>query len=99
MNYTRAEQETSIIWDDEEKVARIYTASPVSIRKLNRLCRSNPDEYKIVWAEMDGDRITAAKYETGCKLIRFGKPREVTEEQREAARERFARIRAEQPIN
>ena len=38
MAYMRSEQETSIVWDEEEKVARIWTASPVSMRKLDRLC-------------------------------------------------------------
>ena len=46
MNYTRAEQETTICWDEEMKVARIYTASHVSMRKLDKLCDAFPDEYK-----------------------------------------------------
>ena len=75
MAYTRMEQETSIVWDEEEKVARIYTASPVSMRKLDRLCAEYPEEYLKVWEEKDRDgRVTAAKYQTGCKYIRFGKP-------------------------
>ena len=96
MNYSRAEQETSIVWDEEQKVARIYTASPVSIRKLDKLCEQCPNEYARTWTETDDSgRTTAAKYKVTCKLIRFGKPREVSDEQREAAKERFARIRAE----
>lgn len=75
MGYSRMEQETSIVWDDEEKVARIYTASPVSMRKLDRLCEGFPEEYRRVWEERDAEgRVTAAKYETGCKRIRFAKP-------------------------
>ena len=75
MAYTRMEQETSIVWDEEEKVARIYTASPVSMRKLDRLCEQYPVEYVKVWEEKDADgRVTAAKYQTGCKRVRFVKP-------------------------
>ena len=75
MAYTRMEQETSIVWDEEEKVARIYTASPVSMRKLDRLCAAYPAEYRKVWEEKDADgRVTAAKYQTGCKRVRFVKP-------------------------
>ena len=75
MAYSRMEQETSIVWDEEEKVARIYTASPVSMRKLDRLCEGFPEEYRRVWEEKDAEgRVTAAKYETGCKRIRFAKP-------------------------
>ena len=75
MTYSRSEQETSIIWDEEEKVAHIYTASPVSMRKLDRLCEAYPVEYKRTWTETDGDGcVTAAKYETSCKRVKFGKP-------------------------
>ena len=75
MAYSRVEQETTIVWNDEEKVAHIYTASPVSMRKLNRLCADYPEEYRKVWEERDADgRVTAAKYQTGCKRVKFGKP-------------------------
>ena len=75
MAYTRMEQETSIVWDEEEKVARIYTASPVSMRKLNKLCKDYPEEYQRVWEEKDADgRVTAARYQTGCKRVKFSKP-------------------------
>lgn len=75
MTYSRAEQETSIIWDEEEKVAHIYTASPVSMRKLDRLCEGYPGEYQKVWEEKDADgRTTAAKYETPSKRIMFSRP-------------------------
>lgn len=75
MAYTRMEQETSIVWDDEEKVARIYTASPVSMRKLDKLCKDYPEEYQRVWEEKDADgRVTAARYQTGCKRVKFSKP-------------------------
>ena len=75
MAYTRMEQETSIVWDDEEKVARIYTASPVSMRKLDRLCEEYPGEYLKVWEEKDADgRVTSARYQTGCKRVKFSKP-------------------------
>lgn len=100
MNYSRAEMETSIVWDEEEKLAKIYTASPVMIRKLNKLCAECSAYYRRTWIEKDKDgRITAAKYETTCKLIRFGKPREVTEEQREIARERISRYWSERKSN
>ena len=91
MAYSRLEQETVIRWDEEEKLARIYTASPISMRKLDKLCEEAPEEYERVWTEEDAEgRITAAKYEVFKDFIRFGKPRIVTEEQREAARERFS---------
>lgn len=103
MNYSRSEQETSIVWDEEQKVARIYTASPISMRKLDKLCEVCPDEYRRTWIEIDKkDRVTAAKYEVTAKLIKFAKPVVRTEEQIQAAKERgkanaerLARYRAE----
>ena len=71
MSYSRYEQETSIVWDEEEKIARIYTASPVTIRKLDKLCEGFSDTYKQVWAQDDG---LAKKYEVNKRYIRFGKP-------------------------
>ena len=84
MNYARAEMETSIVWDDEEKVAHIYTSSPVSMRKLDKLCEQFPEEYRRIWEERAGERVTAAKYEVPSKRIRLGKP--ASEAKREAAR-------------
>lgn len=89
MSYSRAEQETTVVWDEEDKVARIYTASPVSMRKLDKLCKDYPREYRKVWEEKDKDgRVTAARYETGCKRIRFVKPAS------EAVRENGKRLAA-----
>ena len=74
MNYSRAEQETSIVWDEEKKVANVYTASPVTMRKLDKLCEQYPGEYRRTWVEKAGERITAAKYEAPSKRIKFTKP-------------------------
>lgn len=93
MAYMRCEQETSIVWDEEEKVARIYTASPVSMRKLDKLCADYPAEYRKVWEEKDeGGRVTAARYQTGCKRVKFARP--ASEARREQGR-RIAALAAE----
>ena len=85
MAYMRMEQETSIVWDEEEKVARIYTCSPVSMRKLDKLCADYPAEYMKVWEEKDADgRVVAARYQTGCKRVKFSRP--ASEARREQGR-------------
>jgi len=71
MGYTRDEQETSIVWDEAEQIAHIYAASPVSMRKLDKLVEEFPDVYKCVWTDKDG---SAKKYTVAKKYIRFGKP-------------------------
>ena len=95
MGYSRQEMETSIVWADDDKIARIYTSSPVSIRKLDKLCTEHPDAYQRVWEEYDENcNVTAAKYETKCKLIRFGKP--ASEAQKERSRMAALKMLAKQ---
>ena len=42
---TRIEQETIINSNNAEKMAEIYTADPVMIRKLDKLVEKYPDAY------------------------------------------------------
>lgn len=92
MNYSKAEQETTVVWDEEQKVARIYTASPITLRKLNKLCEACPDEYRQTWTETDKNgRVTAAKYEVAAKYVKFAKP--ASEARKEAGRRIAAAMR------
>ena len=72
--YSRQEMETSIVWDDAQKTARVYTASPVTMRKLEKLAAQFPDVYRRTWTEETGGKVTAAKYEVDARYVRFGKP-------------------------
>lgn len=83
MGYSRMEMETTITWDDEEKLARVYTASPITMRKLDKLCSEFPGQFRCVWQESGG---TAKKYEMSCSLVKFKKP--ASEARIQAARER-----------
>ena len=75
ISYSRAEQETVITWNEDDKAVEIYTASPVSMRKLDKLSEEHPDVYKRIWTETSDDgRITAAKYMTVSKYIKFRAP-------------------------
>ena len=93
MAYSRYEQETSIVWDEEEKIARIYTASPVTIRKLDKLVAEHPEAYKKLWEQVDG---MAKKYEVAKRYIRFGKP--ASEAMKEHGRRVAAMIAEKQNI-
>lgn len=98
-SYTRAEMETTIVWDDEGKIAEIYTASPITMRKLDKLCVECPDTYIRTWTENNADgRITAAKYTVPCNLIKFAKPIILTKEQREKKRAVMLRMNAEKTV-
>jgi hypothetical protein len=69
MSISRAEQETSIVWEEEEKIANIYTCSTVTMRKLDKLCEQFPDEYKCIKTIK-----YQKKYTVPARYIRFGKP-------------------------
>lgn len=76
MRYSREEQETCIIWDEATKLAKVYSASPVVMRQLDKLAVAYPDCYQRVWSETDkaSGKTMAAKYEVASKFVRFRKP-------------------------
>ena len=93
MNYSLkyAEQETTVTINRAETEATIYTCDRRYMRKLDKLCESAPDAYKCVWVDSQvmGDGLPLGKkYTAPAKLIRFNKPRVMTDEQIEAAKER-----------
>lgn len=91
MKFIKQERETSIVWDEEEKIAHIYASSPISIRRLDKLVKDHPEIYKCVWIDKDG---SSKKYEVSKNYIRFRKPQ--SEAQKEAAKasgERLAQYR------
>ena len=78
---SKAEQETVIHWDAEDKTAYIDTANPVTIRKLDTLVATHPDTYRCIRTD---ELYRAKRYEVDSKYIRFGKP--TSEARREIGR-------------
>lgn len=87
---TRIEQETIINANAEEKMAEVYTADPVMIRKLDKMVEKYPDQYKVI-KEDDVSKT----YQFPKKLIRFGAPvtKVYTEEEKQKLREQFEKVR------
>lgn len=83
---SRLEQETTINWNAEEKLARIYTATPATIRKLDKLTAEFPEAYRCVWQDTE---TLAKRYEVNAKYLRFAKP--ASEAQKEAGRRQAAK--------
>lgn len=85
---SRYERETTISFNDEEPTAIIYTCNRTLKNKLSLLA-SETDSYSLIREDEDSQT-----YECPKKLIRFGKPKAVTEEfrqkMRDLARERFS---------
>lgn len=89
MFYKRIEQETTVVWNEAEKMAMIYSASPSVMRKLDALVAQYPGVYQRIWVENGG---TAAKYTVDSKFVRFCKP--ASEAQREAGRRLAGNLRS-----
>lgn len=70
--YTPEERETTIIWNAKDKTAKIWTADPFVMRKLDKKVSEHPDQYKCV---LDDQKWSAKRYEVPKKLVRFGNPR------------------------
>lgn len=78
MKRTRYEQEVIINFNAESDMASIYTANPAWIRKMGKLSQEFPDTYRLV--EQAGDSAT---YEVPKRLVRMGKPKKLSEAQKE----------------
>lgn len=83
-SYTMYEQETSITYNREEDTATVYTASPVDIRKLDKLYSQRSNDMKLE-ASTDLSRT----YSIPKKWIKIVTNRILTEEQKEEIRQRF----------
>lgn len=81
--HSKAEQETSITWNAETRMANVWTVDPVVIRRLDKLVSAYPETYKLIRVDTLRD---SKKYEFPAQYIRFGKPQ--SEEQQKAKSER-----------
>ena len=87
MKLTRYEQETIINFNAEDKTATLYTRDPAVMRKVDTLVIDYPDTFKCI-GETDIDKT----YEMPKSVVTFRKPRRISDEQRERAREAMKRI-------
>lgn len=85
-NLTKYEQETIINYNSAESMVSVYSADPVVIKKLDKLVDKYPDHYKCTEVDQVSKTQVAKSYEIVSKrLIQFRQPRQMTEEQRQAA--------------
>jgi len=88
MKLTRYEEETIINFNAGEQTATIYSRDPAVMRKVDALVIEYPDTYKCI-SETDIDKT----YEMPKSFVNYRKPRRLSEERREAARERIYAIK------
>jgi len=84
---SRYEQETIINFNAGEEMATVYTRDPAVIRKLDALVIEFPEVYRCIRVT-DIDKT----YEMPKSSVSYRKPRRLSEEQREQARQRMNTI-------
>ena len=87
MTLIREEQETIINYNAAEQTATVYTRDKTVMRRLDALVIEYPEHYRLI-GETDIDRT----YEMPKSFVNYRKPRRLSEEQREAARERMKKL-------
>ena len=87
MKLTRYEQETIINFNAQDQVATLYTRDPAVMRKVDALVIEYSDTFKCI-GETDIDKT----YSMPKSFVTYRKPRRISEEQREAARERIMKL-------
>ena len=88
MSLSREEQETIVNYNDAEQIATVYTRDKTVMRRLDALVIEYPEHYRLI-GETDIDKT----YEMPKSAVNYRKPRRLSEEQRQAARERLERIK------
>lgn len=79
----RYEQETIINFDAEEDTAELYTANPVWIRKMDKLIKQNPEQFKLGESGQYEGKVIAKRYIFPKRFISIrSKDRTLTDEQR-----------------
>ena len=91
-----SEQECVISFMRDEDFATVYSSDSTMITKLDKLCKNSPEYYSLIEETKYGN-----KYKITYKsLIRLRqKKREVSDEMKEIASERFKKLHAEGKIN
>ena len=86
-NLTKYEMETVVNYNAGEQTATVYTRDKSVMRRLDRLVADYPESYKIL-SQTEIDKT----YSMPKSYITYRKPRTVSDEQRELARQRMAKI-------
>ena len=89
MKLSRYEQETIILFNADESNAEIYTADKTVMKRLDTLCNAYPDIYKI-----KKEDSVSKTYSVPKSYISYRKPRALSAEHRELARQRMKKINA-----
>lgn len=87
MNLTKYEQETIVNYNAGEQIATVYTADKVVMRHFDSLIIEFPEVYHLL------EQTEVSKtYSMPKSYISYHKPRRISEEQREKARNKMEKL-------
>ena len=86
-NLTKYEMETVVKYNAGEQTATVYTRDKSVMRRLDRLVADYPDSYRLL-RQTDIDKT----YSMPKSFVTYRKPRAVSNEQREQARQRMTKL-------
>ena len=84
---TKYEMETIVNYNAAEQTAIVYTRDKAVMRKLDRLVEAYPESYRLV-DQTDIDKT----YSMPKSYVNYRKPRRISKEQREQAREMMLKM-------
>lgn len=87
VNLTKYEMETVVNYNAKEQTATVYTRDKSVMRRLDRLVADYPDSYRLL-RQTDIDKT----YSMPKSFVTYRKPRAVSNEQREQARQRMTKL-------
>lgn len=85
---TKAEKETIVVFDEEDKIARIQTYNGRLQRRLAKIHEERPDECKEVKPYFD-EEDGATAYTFPAKWLKINPPAKLSEEERKRRAEVF----------
>ncbi len=94
VNITRYEQEVHVSFTMEDEMATLYTSSTTWMKKLDKIAKDYPEEFKVVDEGKIGGEVVSRTYKFPIKYFKIGKPRaELSDERKEELRNRLASFR------
>ncbi len=91
INVTRYEQEVHVSFTMEDEMATLYTSSTVWLKKMDKIVKAYPDQFKVVDTGKINGEIISKTYEFPIKYFKILKPRkELSDERKQELKERLA---------
>ena len=87
MKLTKYEQETIVNYNAGEQTASVYTADKAVMRRFDNLVAEYPEVYQLV-----GQTEVSKTYSMPKSYVSYRKPRNISEEQKEIARQKMKAI-------